>query len=77
MKTWIERLLGDEPVLTRIGPAIALLAGYLVTRGVLDGDTGQLIAALVTVLGGGGALAAARGLVTPMSRLGGTSERPE
>jgi hypothetical protein len=66
---WIKAQLKGEPLATRVGPALLLIVGYLVTRGVLDEDLGQLIAAVVTVLIGGTALAAARALVTPMSKL--------
>lgn len=66
---WINAQLKGEPLATRIGPALLLVVGYLVTRGVIDDDLGQLIAAVVTVLVGGTALAAARALVTPMSKL--------
>ncbi|MGY2019408.1 hypothetical protein [Nocardia gipuzkoensis] len=66
---WIKAQLKGEPLATRVGPALLLIVGYLVTRGVIDGDLGQLIAAVVTVLVGGSALAAARALVTPMSKL--------
>uniref|UniRef100_UPI003F499019 hypothetical protein n=1 Tax=Nocardia suismassiliense TaxID=2077092 RepID=UPI003F499019 len=65
---WLRDLLDGEPVATRIGPAGVLIVGYLVTRGVLDGDTAQLIAALVAILLGGGTIAAARALVTPVPK---------
>jgi hypothetical protein len=66
---WIKRLLGDEPVVKTLGPAVVAIAAYLVTRGVIDSDTGQLIAAIIAALGGGGAIAIARAMVTPMSKL--------
>ncbi|WP_327100076.1 hypothetical protein OIE68_15630 [Nocardia vinacea] len=58
--------LAGEPLAARVGPALLLIVGYLVTRGVVDNDLGQLIAAVVTVLLGGGAVAATRALVTPV-----------
>ncbi|WP_280410678.1 hypothetical protein [Nocardia asiatica] len=69
LANWIKAQLKGEPLATRVGPALLLIVGYLVTRGVIDDDLGQLIAAVVTLLLGGGALAAARALVTPMSKL--------
>jgi hypothetical protein len=66
---WIKAQLQGEPLASRVGPALLLVVGYLVTRGVIDNDLGQLIAAVVTILIGGSALAAARALVTPMSKL--------
>ncbi|MGY1945347.1 hypothetical protein [Nocardia asiatica] len=65
----VKRVLGDEPVIKTIGPAVVAIAAYLVTRGVIDSDTGQLIAAVIAALGGGGAIAMARAFVTPLSKL--------
>lgn len=65
MKTWLQQLLGDEPVITRVGPVIVLVAAFLAARGLLDGSTVELIVGIVAALGGGGALITARGKVTP------------
>lgn len=64
----LKKLLGDEPLITRLGPVILAIVAYLVTRGVVDTDTADLITAVVVAIGGGGLLAAARGIVwTPNS----------
>lgn len=79
MKDWIKQLFGDEPVITRIGPVIALLATYLVARGLLDSDTGQLIVGIIGAIGGSGLLVSARSAVYAESKADGPEhgERPE
>lgn len=61
----IRTLLAGEPVATRVGPALALVAAYLFARGVIDASTADLIAGLVAILGGGGVVALARAKATP------------
>jgi hypothetical protein len=61
----MRELLAGEPVATRMGPAVALVAAYLFARGVIDASTADLIAGLVAILGGGGVLALARAKVAP------------
>lgn len=63
--TRLRRWWDEEPVATRIGPALVALAVYLAAREQIDSDTLDLIVALVTILGGGGAVAAARAKVAP------------
>jgi hypothetical protein len=74
----IRKWLRDEPIATRVGPAVVLVAGYLLARGVIDADTADLIVALVALVAGGGAVLGARALVSPLSKLlRGPDDRPE
>lgn len=66
--SWIE----SEPVLTRVGPAVLLIVGFLVARGVIDRDTYDMVLGVVGLILGGGGLAGARAAVTPTAKLGGT-----
>ncbi|RBO87016.1 hypothetical protein [Nocardia puris] len=61
----LRQLLADEPLLTRVGPAVALLVAYLLARGVIDSSTADLVVGIVGVLVGGGVMASARSKVTP------------
>lgn len=65
----LRTLFREEPIATRVGPAVVLIAGYLLTRGVIDSDTADLITALVALIAGGGAVVGARALVFPMAKL--------
>ena len=64
-----------EPVAARLGPVLLAIVGYLVTRGTIDNQLGELLVAIVVALFGGGALAAARARVTPVAS--GRHARPE
>jgi hypothetical protein len=70
----VRKWLRDEPIAARVGPAVVLLAGYLLARGVIDTDTADLVVALVGLVAGSGAVVGARALVTPLSKL---LRRPE
>lgn len=65
----LKRWWNEEPIATRIGPVVVLIAGYLVTKGVIDEVTEELVIGIVGFLFGGGALLAARAKVSPLSKL--------
>lgn len=56
-----------EPVAVRLVPALLAIVAYLVARGTIDDQLGELLVALVVALLGGGAIAGARARVTPVS----------
>ncbi|MBF6459791.1 hypothetical protein IU433_12165 [Nocardia puris] len=65
----LQRLLdlaAREPVAVRLVPALLAIVAYLVTRGTIDDQLGELLIALVVALLGGGAIAGARARVTPV-----------
>jgi len=61
----------EEPIATRVGPIVALVAGYLVYRGVIDTQTQELVVGIAAILFGGTAVAAARSKVFAEARLPG------
>ncbi|MBF6363220.1 hypothetical protein IU447_24190 [Nocardia farcinica] len=67
--TALKKWWNDEPVATRVGPLIVLIAGYLVYRGVIDETTQELIIGIAAILLGGGAVAVARAKVSPLAKL--------
>lgn len=68
MKTLLA-WMDSEPVITRIGPIITLIVGYLFVRGAIDRDTLDFITAIATLLLGSGGIVGARKLVTPTIKL--------
>jgi len=66
VKTWLD----EEPLLTRVGPVALALVAYLLAKGFVDKDTADLVFAIVGAIAGTGGLLAARGLVTPLVKLG-------
>lgn len=79
MKNSIMSLLDSEPVLTRIGPVVLAIVGYLVTKGLLDQDTANFLVALAVAVVGSGALVSARSRVwkqepSPAPKLSGSGD---
>jgi len=62
-------LLDSEPVRTRLYPVVVILIGYLVTRGVLDNDTANLVASIAAAILGVGAVEATRVAVVPKAMM--------
>lgn len=67
--TALKKWWNEEPIATRIGPVVVLLVGYLVTKGVIDEATQELVIGIAAALLGGGALLAARAKVSPLAKL--------
>ncbi len=67
----LKRWWNEEPIATRVGPIVVLVAGYLVYRGVIDAQTQELIVGIAAVLFGGTAVAAARSKVFATANLPG------
>jgi hypothetical protein len=69
MPNKVSILMDVEPILTRIGPVVVVLVGYLLARGIVDRDTYDLVVALAGVLIGGGAITTARSASVPLASL--------
>jgi len=67
--TALKRWWAEEPIATRVGPVVLLIVGYLVTKGVVDEATEELIVGIAGLLFGGGALLTARAKVWPEIKL--------
>lgn len=67
----LKKWWNEEPIATRVGPVVVLVAGYLVYKGIIDATTEELIVGVAAVLLGGGALASARATVYPFAKLPG------
>lgn len=67
----LKRWWDEEPIATRLGPVVALIAGYLVYRGVIDTQTQELVVGIVAILFGGAGVAAARSKVFAAAKLPG------
>lgn len=63
--SWIN----SEPVITRVGPAVLLIVGFLVARGIIDHSTYDMVLGVVGLLLGGGGVIGARAAVTPLAKL--------
>lgn len=61
----VNRLVTNEPLLTRVGPVLLAVVAYLATKAYIDTDTANLITAVLAALIGGTGLVTARALVTP------------
>lgn len=57
--SWIEH----QPILVRIAPVLAALVAYMFARGIIDGDTANLVIAIVGALAGTGGVASAHAAV--------------
>lgn len=68
--TALKKWWNEEPVATRVGPVVALIAGYLLYKGVIDAATEDLVIGIAGVLFGGTALLSARSTVLPLAKLG-------
>lgn len=66
----LKKWWNEEPIATRVGPVVALIAGYLLYKGVIDAATEELVIGIVGVLLGGSALVSARSTVFPLAKLG-------
>lgn len=64
-KAWLE-----EPILTRVTPALVALAAYLIAKYVADAQLADLILGVVVVLVGGTGALSARAVVAPLAKLG-------
>lgn len=69
----LKKWWNEEPIATRLGPVIVLVAGYLVYKGIIDATTQELIIGVAAALLGGGALASARASVSPLAKLTGAA----
>lgn len=58
--------LNSEPVRTLAYPVLLALVGYLVTKGFVDGETGDIIIGALAGLVGAGGIEGARNRVTPV-----------
>lgn len=63
--SWME----SEPVITRVGPAVLLVVGYLLTMGAIDQNTTDLVLGVFAALLGVGGVVGARSAVIPMAKL--------
>ncbi|MGI5223073.1 hypothetical protein [Nocardia sp. CA-290969] len=68
--TALKKWWNEEPIASRIGPVVALIAGYLLYKGVIDAATEELVIGVVGLLLGGTALVSARSTVFPFAKLG-------
>lgn len=59
-------ILRSEPVRMLLHPLILALVAYLVTKGILDSNTSQIVLAVVAAVLGIPAVEAARARVTPV-----------
>lgn len=76
MKNSITSLLDSEPVLTRVGPVVLAIVGYLVAKGMVDEDTANLIVALAVAVVGSGAMVSARARVWAPKKPAAVTEQP-
>lgn len=61
-------LVSREPVRAAIYPLVALIVGFLVARGIVDGETGAFILAVVALVLGAFGVEIARSKVSPVGR---------
>lgn len=61
----LVELAAREPVAVRLVPALLAIVGYLVARGTIDNQFGELLVALIVAVLGGGAIVGARARVDP------------
>lgn len=64
MSSYLAKLRDNEPVRLILWPALAILTGWLVTKGVIGTDAADLITAGALLILGGGGIEAARTRVT-------------
>ncbi len=67
----LRKWWNEEPIATRVGSIIILVAGYLVYRGVIDTQTQDLIVGIAAILFGGAGVVAARSKVFATAKLPG------
>jgi hypothetical protein len=65
----VTNWLDSEPVITRVGPVVLLIVGYLLVKGGIDQDTSDLVLGIVGIILGSGVVVSARAAVTPMAKL--------
>lgn len=61
-------ILKREPVRAALYPIIALIVGFLVARGVVDGETGAFVLALAALILGALGVEVARSKVSPVDK---------
>ena len=69
----LKKWWNEEPIATRLGPVIVLVAGYLVYKGIIDATTEELVIGIAAALFGGTALVSARASVSPLAKLTGAA----
>lgn len=77
MITRLLELAAREPVAVRVLPVLLATIAYLVTRGTIDGEFGELLVALALAVLGGGAVVGARARVWTNPALAGRHARQE
>lgn len=66
---FLKKLRSNEPVRLYVYPALVVLVGLLVTRGVIDAELADLVTGAVALVLGIGAAEAARAKVTPAGKV--------
>ena len=57
-----------EPVRTAVYPTIVIVAAFLAQRGMVDGDTKELVLAIAALILGGLGIEVARSKVSPVDK---------